>query len=115
MRVLDRELRGGEGGGGRSCSRVHHPHLQLAHVGIGMSRICHHFSLIFTRTAPTAATPHQCQRYGWLTRSRFPAVALAPSQTGERGGVYRSLATPRRRQVAAPRTGRSVWNGSAQL
>ena len=34
-------------------------------------------------TAPHSPPPphHQCQRNSWLTRSRLPAVALAPSQT----------------------------------
>ena len=53
------------------CSLVH-PHLQLAHGAA---------SSIFNRTALAAATHHQYQRNCWLTRSRFPVVALAPSQT----------------------------------
>ena len=45
--------------------------LQLAHVRVGTA------PSIFNRTAPTAATHHQHQHHGWLTRSRswFPAVA----------------------------------------
>ena len=49
-------------------------------------------------------TRHQCQRNGWLTRSRFPAVALAPSQ----------IVTGRGRVVTAtaPRT-ESTWAAGA--
>ena len=54
-----------------------HPHLSLAHVGIRTA------SWILQRShpPPTAPTHHQCQRNGWLTRLRFPVVALAPAQT----------------------------------
>ena len=41
------------------------PHRSLAHVGMNGTA-----SSIVNRTPPTAATHHQCQRNGWLIRSR---------------------------------------------
>jgi len=59
-----------------------HLELELAHVGIGTT------SSIVNRTAPTATPHHQRQRNGWLTRSRFPAVAPCSRTVdgGLRGG-----------------------------
>ena len=51
--------------------------------------------------------PHHCQRTGWLTRSRSPAVTLAPSQSPTHSPTHqpslpRSLAPPTRLPTHQP-------------